>query len=253
MEKERILLIAGCSNASGSEIDGTPDSKYNREKSFGNVLACNLGRKPVNIAMRGISNPAIARSVLEWFNDQHTENMDVFVLIAWTNSSRMESPLHRPTWYNEQNPHADWVSATSFDFLQINHVNIPGHADEKAIYERYCNFIINEEIFLEILSANLSLQLQFFFKSIKIPYLQVNTLYQFTEPNQHTSFYLDQIDSLRYLNFKDNSEPFYYKYANMGYKNYKAQYFHHGEEPHRLYAEHLHDYIVTHNLENLGE
>lgn len=36
--KEKIMLVTGCSHAGGSEIDGTEDSAYNREHSFGNVL-----------------------------------------------------------------------------------------------------------------------------------------------------------------------------------------------------------------------
>lgn len=249
--KEKILLIAGCSNSSGSEIDGTPDSRYNRDHSFGNQLALRLDCKPVNIAMRGVSNPAIARSVLEWFDKCYdAESMDVFVLVGWTSSSRMEAPLHRPTWYNEQNPHADWISESSYNFLQVHHGAKPGNSDEREIYERYPMFIVNEEIFLEILSANYALQLQYFFKSKNIPYLQVNTLYQFTQLNHHIEFYLNQIDRLRYLDFDNPKEAFYYKYADLGYKNLKAQYFHHSEEPHWRYADHLLEHIKQHNLED---
>jgi hypothetical protein len=249
--KEKILLIAGGSDPAGSEIDGTPDSAYNREHSFGAELAKRMDRRPVNIAMRGVSNGCITRSVLEWFDKFYdAETMDVFVLVGWANSSRMEAPFHRPTWYNEQNPNADWVSETSFDFLQIQHGVKPGNNDERDIYDRYFDFIIHEEIALEILSANYVLQLQYFFKYKKIPYLLVNTLYQFTKTNHHIQFYLKQIDAKRYLDFDNPEEPFYYKYAAMGYKNLKAQYFHHSEEPHWRYAEHLHNHITQHNLEN---
>ena len=34
MKKEKILLIAGCSHAAGSEIDGDEDSQYNRDHSL---------------------------------------------------------------------------------------------------------------------------------------------------------------------------------------------------------------------------
>ena len=249
--KEKIILIAGGSDPAGSEIDGTPDSAYNREHSFGNQLAKRLNRRPINIAMRGVSNSCIMRSVLEWFEKFYDSNtMDVFVLVGWANSSRMEAPFHRPTWYNEQNPNADWVSETSFDYLQIQHGLKSPNRDERHILDRYNDFIIHDEIFLEILSANYALQLQYFFKMNKVPYLLVNTLYQFTKTNNHIQFYLRQIDGKRYLDFDNNEEPFYYKYAAMGYKNLKAQYFHHSEEPHLRYAEHLQNYINQHNLED---
>ena len=45
MKKEKILLIAGCSHAAGSEIDGKEDSKYNREHSYGALVAKKLKRK----------------------------------------------------------------------------------------------------------------------------------------------------------------------------------------------------------------
>ena len=35
--KEKIMLIAGGSDLAGSEIDGSDDSYYNRDNSFGNL------------------------------------------------------------------------------------------------------------------------------------------------------------------------------------------------------------------------
>ena len=61
------MLIAGCSHAAGSEINGTEDSIYNRQQSFGARLASKLGYRPINIASNGASNSGIARSVLKWF------------------------------------------------------------------------------------------------------------------------------------------------------------------------------------------
>ena len=42
MAKEKILLIAGCSNAAGSEIDGKEDQQFNRDNSFGALVALSL-------------------------------------------------------------------------------------------------------------------------------------------------------------------------------------------------------------------
>jgi hypothetical protein len=247
--REKIMLIAGGSDPAGSEIDGTMDSEYNRQHSFGNLLANKLGYRPINIAMRGVANGAITRSILEWFQLFYKpEEMDVFVLIGWANSSRMDAPCHRPTWYNEQNPNADWTSKTTCDFIQIQHGNKPLNPDEMVIYNSYDAFIIANEAYLEVISATHSLQLQYFFNMHKVPYLQVNTLYQFTKNNTHVKFYLDLIDRKRYLDFDNPNEPFYYRYANMGYKNTKAKYWHHGEEPHRLYSEHLYKHITENNL-----
>ena len=69
--KEKIMLIAGCSHTAGSEINGLEDSVYNRQKSYGNQLAYKMGYTPVNIAEPGSTNPTIARSILQWFSEKY--------------------------------------------------------------------------------------------------------------------------------------------------------------------------------------
>ena len=76
--KEKILLIAGCSHAAGSEIDGTEDSSYNRQYSFGNLLANKLGCRAINISSSASNNQCIARTILEWFSEcYNSEIMDL--------------------------------------------------------------------------------------------------------------------------------------------------------------------------------
>ena len=53
MKKEKILLVAGCSHMAGSEIDGNEDSTFNRQHSFGALVAKHLGRKVVHVAQVG--------------------------------------------------------------------------------------------------------------------------------------------------------------------------------------------------------
>ena len=50
-------------------------------------------------------------------------------------------------------------------------------------------------------------------------------------------------DSTRYYNMFDNDRSFYWYYRNKGYENPLAKYWHHSEEPHRLYAEELYEFI----------
>jgi hypothetical protein len=69
MKKEKILLIAGCSHAAGSEIDGNEDSEYNREHSYGALVAKKLKRKPINISQVGATNTGISRQVQQWFHN----------------------------------------------------------------------------------------------------------------------------------------------------------------------------------------
>lgn len=256
---ERIMLIAGCSHAAGSEIDGTTDSRYNRGHSFGNVLAKKLGYQPVNIAVCGYTNSAIARSVLEWFNSNQVDMKEIFVLISWTESSRIEAPFKFPTWHQDVNgKYCDWFSNSSVNFLQIN----PGHIDrsetklnvisnntnfserENDIQTDYQTFVVKRTEFTEIYSANLVLQLQYFLKYKNCRYLMCDAGYMFTHENQkYLNFYEKIIDKSNYYNFNDTQQSFYTKFKNLGYINHKARYGHHGELPHLLYAEELHYFI----------
>lgn len=243
------MLIAGGSDPAGSEIDGTCDSVYNRQHSFGNVLANKLGYDPINIAVAGSANPGIARSVQDWFKNQYDPYDDVFVLIGWADGIRMEVPFYQKTWYhNEWDKHVDWYSPTNDDFIRINLGYKGNGTREQEFIEGYHRFMVDNELFLEILSSNMVLQTQYFLKMNRVKYLFVNTLYMFTKPEEQLLWYKDQIDRKRFLDFDNNAEPFYYKYSNMGYKNAKAQYYHHDEVPHRLYADHLYEYITNNGL-----
>lgn len=244
---ENIFLIAGGSDPAGSEMDGTEDSIFNRQNSFGNLLANKLNYKPINIAISGSANTGIVRSVLEWFDTQYKPDMNVFVLIGFADSIRMEAPWHRPTWHNKNNPFVDWFSETSVDYMRIT-PGLKKYNDDEDLIDEYQRFMASAEPFLQIYSANLILQLQYFFQSKKIPYLLCNTLYMFDKDNKQLQWYLNQIDNVRYINYNNNDEAFYTRYANQGYKNPLAKYFHHGVEPHKLYAEYLYDHIIKNNL-----
>lgn len=241
---KKIMLIAGCSHAAGAEIDGTQDSVYNRQNSFGNVFANMMGYTPVNIASSASANPTIARLVLEWFSKNYDPTtMKVFVTVAWTESSRMELPSEQGTDYASANQSADWLSFYDRRFLRINQGWPGGDGYEKRVTPYYQKFIASNLTYLEILSANLVLQLQYYFKSLGIDYVMCNTMHMFTK-NSHTEFFLDLIDKKSYIDVDNNDQAFYWKYKNAGYENPKAQYWHHNEEPHRLYAEKLYNFVT---------
>jgi hypothetical protein len=160
---KKIMLIAGGSDLAGSEIDGTEDSTYNRQHSFGNLLAAKLGYDPVNIATNGPTNSGIARSVLEWFQQNYdASTMDVFVLVGWSESIRVEAPVDWPTPYEMWNGAADWFTTSSRDYLRVNMGWKGTDARELDIIARTQEFMAQNETYLEIYSANLVLQLQYF-------------------------------------------------------------------------------------------
>ena len=62
-------------------------------------------------------------------------------------------------------------------------------------------------------------------------------------------FFLDDINAIKnllplvndnkYYQLNNKDEAFYQKYQRLGYVNEKAKYWHHGEEPHKLFADEL--------------
>lgn len=242
--KRKITLIAGCSHSAGSEIDGTEDSEFNRNNSFGSLLSNMFERDPINISLNGSTNSAIARSVLNWFNTQYDENtMDVIVVIGWTEPSRLEIPWHHKKWYEGSNPNADWFDDTANLYNRVMFGWDGGTSEEKEVFNYFYRFISDYPSIIETWSANLVLQLQYFFKSKKIPYLMCNTLHMFTPNDESLEPVLTLIDTNHYYGFNfTQDDAFYWKYRHMGYINEKAKYWHHGVDPHRLFAEELYKF-----------
>jgi hypothetical protein len=241
--KEKLMLILGCSHAAGSEIDGTEDSVYNRQNTFGNLLAAKSGRRPVNIASNAANNQTISRTLLEWFEECYNpDTMDLFVLVAWTESSRIDMPMDRITWHETWNPASDYISKSARDYIRINLGYKGSDEGEKVVISRCHDFIANHLNYIEILSANLILQTQYFLKMHNVEYAMCNTMHMF-DRDKTLDFYIRQIDQTKYYKLTDNDQSFFWKYKNAGFVNTKAKYWHHGEEPHKLFSEELYQFI----------
>jgi len=247
---KKIMLIAGCSHAAGSEIDGTEDSLYNRQHSFGNLLAYKMEYEPINIAEAGSTNPTILRTVLEWIASEYdSSTMDLFVLVPWTESSRIELPVERRNG-NFNNPAAGWHSKNRACYTYLNQGWQGGTDEEREMMPYYQKFIANHLLYLEILSANMVLHLQSFLKMKNINYLMCDTMHMFEIRHEHLTFYIRQIDNTKYASIADANKSFFWKYRNAGYENPKAKYWHHNEEPHRLFADELYAFIKENHVYN---
>jgi len=246
MTKEKIALIAGCSHGAGSEIDGNQDSKYNRDNAFGSILAAKLGYRALNISINGATNTGIARSILMWFDENYNpDTMDVYVIVGWTESSRLEIPAtHRPSDFHSGNPNIEWYDSSANSYLRINYGWEGSDSFEKSVVPQYQKFMAQNETYLEYQAATNVLMIQYFLKSLNVPYIMCSTMHMFV-PNDHfVSYLINLIDEARYYNLKtDQDGSFYWKYKNIGYKNTKAKYWHHNEIPHQLYAEELYKFI----------
>lgn len=250
---KRIGLVAGCSHIAGAEIDGTDDSKYNRDNSFGSLLVSKLGYEPVNIASSGAANSGIARSILNWIAEFYNPNeMEIFVCVGWTESSRLEVPANFPPenptlcYYNNHNKHNDWYDDSSNYYYRINY-GWGGYTDiEKEVIPIYQKFMAENELMLENWAMQTVLMIQYYLKSINVPYVMCNTMHMFRN-SDFTNPMTKHFDDTRYYNpMSTQDEAFYWKYRNLGYTNPLAQYWHHNEEPHKLYAEELYNFVKEH-------
>lgn len=246
---KKIGLIAGCSHSSGAEIDGVLDSTYNRDHSFGSILCRKLGYEPLNIALNGAANSGIARSISQWFKTEYKpEEMQVFVVIGWTESSRIEIPAEvRPSNFFSGNPTVPWYDSSANSFLRINFGYSGDQQWEKELIPKYHRFMAENPIILENWCATNVLMTQYFLKHLNIPYVMCSTMHMFKPKEHFSSFLVDMIDATRYYNLKtDQDGSFYFKYKNMGYDNPKAKYWHHAEVAHELYAEELYNFVRIH-------
>lgn len=244
--KKRIALIAGCSHAAGSEIDGSQDSLFNRRNSYGSLVAEKLDREPINIALTGGSNGSIARSILNWFGTNYDpDSMDVYVIVSWTDACRIEIPLDDHGFaYHLGNEASDWFDVSANDYMRVIFGWEGSHTREKEISKFFHEVMAKHEDLMEIWALNYILQIQYFLNSKNIKYVMNSAMPTFNYNRSVLKPYIENVDETRYYDISASGEnTFYWRYKNLGYDNPKAKYWHHGIEPHKLYAEELYNFI----------
>lgn len=244
--KQRIALVAGCSHAAGSEIDGSQDSVFNRNNSFGSLLAKKLDRTPINIALTGGTNGSIARSILNWFDKQYDpDTMDVFVIVSWTDACRLEIPaIDHIYHYNSGNPSIDWFDDTANNYLRVIFGWDGANAREREICKFFHEVMAKHENLMEVWALNYILQIQYLLNSKNVDYIMTSSMPTFKYNDPFSKQYIRLVDESKYYDIDaSGEETFYWKYKNLGYKNEKAMYWHHGIEPHSLYADELYNFI----------
>ena len=240
MKKEKILLVAGCSHMAGSEIDGNEDSTFNREHSFGALIAKHLGRKVIHVAQVGAANTGVARQVSHWFHHNYDpDTMNVNVIVGWTEPTRLEMPSTMERNYISASTNTDWYEKSSDYFYKVIIGWEGGDEEERDAIPALHRFMADHQPYLEYQSYNLVLQIQYLLQSKKIPYMMLNTMPFFLDDIQSIKNLIPLIDATKYYKLGDKDEAFFPKYKELGYVNEKAKYWHHGEEAHEQYAEEL--------------
>ena len=239
MKINSTCLIAGCSHSAGFEIDGSEDSLSNRSKCFGAQLSTMLTLVPHNISLGAQSNSAIARSVIDYIEKDTTNSID-FVVVGWTEMTRIDLPSGHDVDHDGSNPAVDTFTTINKRWLQINS-GWAGFTDyEKSIMPYWHEFMYNKSDILDLITVKEMLMLQLYLNSKGIDYVFCNTMLPYT-PTRYTEWYWNLIDIEKCM---WDDEGFWFKYRELGYYNKKAKYWHHDETPHRLYAEELYNSIA---------
>ena len=239
-------LIAGCSHSAGFEIDGSEDSAYNRSKSFGAVLSSMLTHTPHNISLGAQSNSAIARSVIDWVTQNGINNRKgisinpAFVVVGWTESTRIDLPSAHDVDHAGSNRAVDTYTTVNDRFLQINSGWEGFTAYEQSIMPYWHEFMVKQTAMLDLITVKEIYMLQQFLQGRGIDYVFCNTMEPYAG-TRYTEWYWRQIDHTKCY---WDPKGFFHKYRDLGYENPKAQYWHHDEVPHRLYAEELYNHIA---------
>lgn len=249
MSKEKKLLIVGCSHAAGFEILGTEDSAESRQLSFGNVLARKIGRKPINVAMGGLSNSAILRTMIDYVEKHHDEEKDdLFVLVAWSEPMRVDVPVtSEGHLYNGKYKSPDMRFISNCNFRQIVGPPDPNNLRD---YERpYVDIVLERECepFFDIMTLTQVIAAQGYLEKKNIKYIMCNSM---TPPSitPFTASYFSAINKTRFMDLLYPEKSFYFYYRDLGYENTRATYWHHDAVPHELYAKKLEQWIVDNDL-----
>jgi hypothetical protein len=221
------LLVSGCSHSAGSEIEA-PRHPGSPERAFGGYLKNLLQfNNYVNLSGPGFSNQWIYHKTIEYL--ETLENpQDWFVIIGWTNASRM------PVYCYEKN---------EVVHLCPNHLDLSIYG--KAVQKAY------DHLYGTILPIHTSIQtehtriigMQSILKQLKIPYLFFDSV---LSNHEHSNTKL--LDLNRYYEFNQRDSTFWRNYQINFWDNSDRWAYHAPESYHQYWASKLAEFITQNNL-----
>jgi len=232
-----ILYVNGCSHSAAAEaavkhawaVDdpqywqrGTEPHPANLAVSYGRRLADSLAAKLVCEASSGGSNDRIIRITKEWIENNTARLDQTFMILQWTTWER-EEWYHLDQWYQ--------VNASGID-------TVPAQ-----LQQRYKEYVINIDWKVKTLQAHDNIwKMHLYLKNLGIRHLFFSGHSTFSDiQNQHNwgeNYMYPYIREESYHNWLTNNGG---TYAN-------AAYYHFDAESHRLWAEHVLQYIKTTQL-----
>lgn len=230
------LVTIGCSHTAGSMIDGrSGTSWFNKQHSFGGLLAKKYGINHYNLGVPGGSNQYIYRACVRFINNFMHDHDDYIFLIGWTSTNRIE--LRYPE-------NSNYVHQLIGDFLDTKYVPFTAgtdiklwHTNELKELDKLCPLLLYENQ-LESDWAVYAYTLQNIFKNNNLRYYMFNTCHELpiNDDNQDIVNALDTNHYHEPINF---DSCMLYWALNRGFE--KTACWHLKADGHAAWAEHLDD------------
>jgi len=234
-----ILYVNGCSHSAGAEaavahawaVDdgqywdrGTEPHPANLAVSYGQHLADALDAKLICEASSGGSNDRIIRTTLEWIENNLDCLADTFMILQWTTWER-EEWSHEGTWYQ--------VNASGID-------TVP-----PALSKRYKNYVIEIDWTTKTQQAHDKIwNMHQYLKDLGVRHLFFSGQSTFSDIQLS-----DQKNwSVNYMHPYNREESYHNWLINNGGTYSNAKSYHFDAKSHRLWSEHVLQYINDNNL-----
>jgi hypothetical protein len=232
-----ILYVNGCSHSAGTDAAvkhawAVDDAQYwdrgdeahpaNLAVSYGKHIADALGAELICQASSGGSNDRITRTTTQWIENNRDCIQDTFMILQWSTWER-EEWFHNGKWYQ--------VNASGIDHVP------PEFA------ERYRDFVINVDWDIKTSQAHDKIwQMHLYLKSLGVRHLFFSGQSTFSSiQNQHDwgpNYIYPYIWEESYHNWLKNNGGAYASEAS----------YHFDAKSHRLWADHVLQYINDNNL-----
>jgi hypothetical protein len=237
------LVTIGCSHTAGSMIDGkNGTSWYNKQHSFGGLLAKKYGMNHYSLGLPGGSNQYIYRATIRFINNFMHPHDDYIFLIGWTSTNRIEMR------YPDNTPYVHKVVG---DFLDTKYVPFTIGTDprlylstELKAMEKLTPLLFYENQ-LESDWAVYAYTLQKLFARKKIKYYMFNTCHDLPV-NQDNEKIVQKFDINLYYKPTDFDSSMLYWALNRGFE--KTSCWHLQADGHAAWADHLELLMQEQNL-----
>lgn len=228
------LVTIGCSHTAGSMIDGrSGTSWFNKQHSFGGLLAKQHGINHYNLGFPGGSSQYIYRATIRFINNFMHNHDDYIFLIGWTSTNRIELR------YPENSPHVHQVVG---DFIDTKYVPFTVgtntslyHTKELKELDRLCPLLFYDNQ-LDSDWAVYAYTLQHIFKNNNLKYYMFNTCHELPANNDNQDI-IDKLDTDFYYRPTDFDSSMLHWALNKGFE--KTSCWHLKADGHAAWAEHL--------------